>query len=126
MQEEKNTETDDVRQKERTMGRKNIVPYGLYVCYGFISANLAKQTGFYQADRLARTELCYIQNQATYDKFQEAGIKEYTVLDTSDDRCCADCQDKANKVYKLSEAQVGVNYPPFHSNCRCAVLAIIN
>ena len=39
--EEKNTETDDVRQKERTMGRKNIVPYGLYVCYGFISANLA-------------------------------------------------------------------------------------
>ena len=48
--EEKNTETDDVRQKERTMGRKNIVPYGLYVCYGFISANLAKQTGFSEED----------------------------------------------------------------------------
>ena len=36
--------------KERTMGRKNIVPYGLYVCYGFISANLAKQTGFSEED----------------------------------------------------------------------------
>ena len=48
--EEKNTETDDVRQKERTMGRKNIVPYGLYVCYGFISANLAKQTDFSEKD----------------------------------------------------------------------------
>ena len=48
--EEKNTETDDVRQKERTMGRKNIVPYGLYVCHGFISANLAKQTGFSEED----------------------------------------------------------------------------
>ena len=48
--EEKNTETDDVRQKERTMGRKNIVPYGLYVCYGFISANLAQQTGFSEED----------------------------------------------------------------------------
>ena len=36
--------------KERTMGRKNIVPYGLYVCHGFISANLAKQTGFSQED----------------------------------------------------------------------------
>ena len=48
--EEKNTETDHVRQKERTMGRKNIVPYGLYVCYGFISANLAKQTGFSEED----------------------------------------------------------------------------
>lgn len=48
--EEKNSDTDDVRQKERTMGRKNIVPYGLYVCYGFISANLAKQTGFSEED----------------------------------------------------------------------------
>lgn len=27
-------------------GRKATVPYGLYVCYGFISPNLAKQTGF--------------------------------------------------------------------------------
>ena len=30
----------------RTMGRKATVPYGLYVCHGFISANLAAQTGF--------------------------------------------------------------------------------
>lgn len=30
----------------RTMGRKSTVPYGLYVCHGFISTNLAKQTGF--------------------------------------------------------------------------------
>lgn len=34
----------------RTMGRKSTVPYGLYVCHGFISANLAKQTGFSQED----------------------------------------------------------------------------
>lgn len=30
----------------RTMGRKATVPYGLYACHGFVSANLAKQTGF--------------------------------------------------------------------------------
>ena len=30
----------------RTMGRKSTIPYGLYVCHGFISANLAKDTGF--------------------------------------------------------------------------------
>lgn len=34
----------------RTMGRKATVPYGLYVCYGFISANLAQQTGFSEED----------------------------------------------------------------------------
>lgn len=36
--------------KERTMGRKATVPYGLYVGYGFVSANLAKQTGFSEED----------------------------------------------------------------------------
>ena len=34
----------------RTMGRKATVPYGLYVCHGFVSANLAKQTGFSEED----------------------------------------------------------------------------
>lgn len=34
----------------RTMGRKNTVPYGLYVGYGFVSANLAAQTGFDEYD----------------------------------------------------------------------------
>ena len=34
----------------RTMGRKHTVPYGLYMAHGFVSAFLAKQTGFSQAD----------------------------------------------------------------------------
>ncbi len=36
--------------KERTMGRKSYVPYGLYRANGFISASLAEKTGFSQAD----------------------------------------------------------------------------
>jgi len=34
----------------RTMGRKFTIPYGLYRAYGFVSAPLAKQTGFSQED----------------------------------------------------------------------------
>ncbi len=34
----------------RTMGRKNTVPYGLYVAHGFISPQFAKQTGFSNDD----------------------------------------------------------------------------
>lgn len=34
----------------RTMGRKHTVPYGLYRSHGFISAFLAKQTGFSDED----------------------------------------------------------------------------
>ena len=36
--------------ENRMMGRKATVPYGLYVCHGFISANLAQQTGFTEED----------------------------------------------------------------------------
>lgn len=34
----------------RTMGRKNILPYGLYRAEGYISAHLAEQTGFLEDD----------------------------------------------------------------------------
>jgi len=34
----------------RTMGRKYTVPYGLYRAHGFVSANLAGQTGFSEED----------------------------------------------------------------------------
>lgn len=34
----------------RTIGRKSTVPYGLYVAHGFVSANLAQQTGFSEED----------------------------------------------------------------------------
>jgi CRISPR-associated protein Csd2 len=37
----------------RTMGRKALIPYGLYACKGFVSAHLAQGTGFSDQD-LAR------------------------------------------------------------------------
>lgn len=46
------TEKDAEKQSggNRTMGRKATIPYGLYICHGFISANLAKHTGFSEED----------------------------------------------------------------------------
>ncbi len=38
------------KEKGQTMGRKSTVPYGLYQCYGFISAHLAEKTGFSAED----------------------------------------------------------------------------
>lgn len=37
-------------EKERTMGRKAIVPYGLYRAEGYVSAHYAEKTGFSDAD----------------------------------------------------------------------------
>lgn len=43
-------ENEQEEDKLRTMGRKALIPYGLYVAKGFISANLAKGTGFSDTD----------------------------------------------------------------------------
>jgi CRISPR-associated protein Csd2 len=44
------TEAKEADAPNQTMGRKNLIPYGLYRCHGFISAHLAEQTGFSDDD----------------------------------------------------------------------------
>ena len=43
-------EAEEQSGDNRTMGRKHIIPYGLYRAHGFISAKLAERTGFSEAD----------------------------------------------------------------------------
>lgn len=43
-------EDEDNRTENRTMGRKYIVPYGLYRIHGYVSAPLAAKTGFDETD----------------------------------------------------------------------------
>lgn len=44
-------EAESMKGENHTMGRKSTIAYGLYRCHGFISANLAKQTGFSEKDK---------------------------------------------------------------------------
>src|SRR5262249_41217243 len=44
------TEAKENDSPNQTMGRKNLIPYGLYRCHGFISAYLARETGFSEDD----------------------------------------------------------------------------
>ena len=56
----------------RTMGRKNTVPYGVYVSHGFISAHLANQTKFSEADmKLLWDALC---NMFEHDRSAARGL----------------------------------------------------
>jgi CRISPR-associated protein Csd2 len=44
------TRVTDTDKEEGEMGRKNLIPYGLYRCHGFISAHLANETKFSDDD----------------------------------------------------------------------------
>jgi CRISPR-associated protein Csd2 len=59
-------------EKLRTMGRKSLIPYGLYVAKGFISANLAEETGFNDEDlKLLWTAIL---NMYEHDRSSSKGI----------------------------------------------------
>ncbi len=55
----------------RTMGRKQFIPFGLYEARGFISANLAQETGFDDADLKALFEA--ILNMYEHDRSASKG-----------------------------------------------------
>ena len=50
VEEKKTWESEKDADKLRTMGRKQLIPYGLYVGKGFVSAHLASQSGFAKDD----------------------------------------------------------------------------
>ena len=67
---------------------------------------------------LARTEVNYICNQADLDAYKVANVEEYEYLATLDMRTSEICRSLDGTVHKVSQAKVGVNFPPMHPNCR--------
>ncbi len=68
--------------KLRTMGRKQLIPYGLYEVRGFISANLAKETGFGEDDLRALFEaiLCMYEHDRSASKGQMSVIEPLIIF----------------------------------------------
>ena len=50
----------------------------------------------------------------TYEEWAKKYIDKYEFLATLDSRTCSVCGKLDGKVFKLTEAKVGVNYPPLH------------
>lgn len=82
-------------------------------------------TAFYQADRIARTELTYVQNKSAADRYQANGVKKYEFLAEIDSRTSSICKEHDGKIYNFSEMKVGENCPPLHPNCRSTIIPVI-
>lgn len=77
---------------------------------------------FYQAQRLARTELSHTQNQAKVNTYKKYGVTQYEyIANDSNDECGA----LDGQVFYLDEAVEGENYPPLHPNCECTTAPYI-
>ena len=90
-----------------------------------LSMDFAKVYGrqyYSNAKRLIRTETAYVKGQADVLTYKKLKVEEYELLATLDNRTSSICQEKDGKHYPVDEIKVGINYPPFHSNCRTTTI----
>lgn len=69
-------------------------------------------TSYKNAVRLVQTEHSYVMNEASKYTYEDLNIEQYEFLATLDSRTCSVCGKLDGKVFKLTEAKVGINYPP--------------
>nr|DAS42720.1 MAG TPA: minor capsid protein [Caudoviricetes sp.] len=77
-------------------------------------------------ERLLRTEVNYILNQATLDGYKEAGIEKYEFSATLDSRTSQICSELHGEVFSIKSVAVGLNYPPMHPRCRSTTIPIVD
>jgi len=65
-------EADQAEDTLRTMGRKSLIPYGLFIGKGFISAHLARETGFNEEDLALLWEA--LLNMYEHDRSASKGV----------------------------------------------------
>ena len=77
-------------------------------------------------ERLLRTEVNYVLNQATLDGYKEAGIEKYEFSATLDSRTSQICSELHGEVFEIKKIAVGLNYPPMHPRCRSTTIPIVD
>ena len=77
-----------------------------------------------RAQTLIRTDGTAIVNRSAIKRYEESGLKYYRISVHLDDRTTETCRAiaKENKRYKIDEFEAGITAPPFHYNCRSAVI----
>ena len=127
------TEEEAKKQKggNRTMGRKATIPYGLYRCHGFVSANLASQTGFtlddlklfwealinmFDNDRSAARGLMSAQKLIVFEHATELGNAPANQLF---DLVSVDRKPKTSIPRSFSDYCISVNKDNIPNNIQC-------
>ncbi|RGL39147.1 hypothetical protein DXC69_03935 [Paenibacillus polymyxa] len=74
------------------------------------------------AARIIQTESAYFAGQSRMDAYKELGVEQYKFTATLDKRTSSICRHMDGEVFTLSEAEVGVTYPPLHAYCRSTTI----
>lgn len=74
------------------------------------------------ANRLARTELAHIETVAAQDRYKEYGITRWQVLVSEDEKTCPSCASMEGAIFPIDSTPP----VPFHPNCRCCMIPVVD
>ncbi len=77
-----------------------------------------------RAQTLIRTDGTAIVNRSAIKRYEESGLEFYRISVQMDNRTSETCKriHAEDKRYRIDEFEAGVTAPPFHFNCRSAVI----
>ena len=79
-----------------------------------------------RADTLVKTEVAHIETAAAAQRYQDYGLDKYEFLGRDEHDIGCACKKLDGQVFFYSEMRAGVNAPPIHPNCRCAIIPVID
>lgn len=75
----------------------------------------------YVARRLLETESAAYASKAQIEAFKSIDVEKYEIVATLDLHTSEICQEMDEKVFNISDQEIGVTVPPFHSHCRTVI-----
>ena len=75
----------------------------------------------YVARRLLETESAAYASKAQIEAFKSIDVDKYEIVATLDLHTSEICQEMDGKVFNISDQEIGVTVPPFHSHCRTVI-----
>lgn len=75
----------------------------------------------YVARRLLETESTAYASKAQIEAFKSIDVEKYEIVATLDLHTSEICQEMDGKVFNISDQEIGVTVPPFHSHCRTVI-----
>lgn len=74
---------------------------------------------------LVNTEVQAIQVRATVNNYQNNGIEKCEVSAILDTKACNHCREHDGDIVEVDKVIMSVDIPPFHTNCRCCLLPVV-
>lgn len=87
-----------------------------------LSLQEATDVGLSACNRLIKTELNAVYNNALVSYYKMCGITHLQQISTLDNRTSVICRERHLKIIKIKDAVVGDTIPPLHPYCRSIII----